>query len=340
MRVERVPVDDARWGEFVSSHPAAGPFHLPAWTTTIADCYGFESFALLVLDSDGEVLAGMPVVEVRTPFRGRKWVSLPFSDSCPLLVRPGTDEADATQSLAEYALSDGTRDLEVRSDLPPAPDRHPVSAGYEHRVVLPADPEDLRVRKNHRNMRNRAYSAGIRVVRGTSADDLATLYRLHTLTRRRLGVPVQPRRLFRLIGERLIARGHGFVATAVLDGEALSSGLYLGYNGTLVAKYHATGPVRSDSGASHLVDWEILSAACLEGYHTLDLGRTDIGADGLRRYKDGWGAVETPLVYTHVSETAPGAGFPTQGDLSRRIVRASPLWVVRALGEVLYRWTA
>lgn len=339
MRVSRIPIDDARWWEFVSTHPDAGPFHLPAWGTVIAECYGFEAFALAVSDEDGEILAGVPVIEARIPLIGSKWVSLPFSDACPLLVRPEANVGDVVGTLVEHVLASSTRELEVRTTLPPTAGCHPVEVGYIHRVELPSDPRDLHVRKNHRNLCNRARRRGIRVTRGSSPEDLATFYRLQTLTRRRLGVPVQPRRFFDLIGDRLLARGHGFVATATLDGEAISSEVYLSFNGTLVSKYHATGPIRSDNGASQLIDWEIMSAACSEGYHTLDLGRTDIGAEGLRRYKSGWNTSETPLIYTHVSREAPGAGFPSQGKLSRRIIRASPLWVCRALGEALYRWT-
>jgi CelD/BcsL family acetyltransferase involved in cellulose biosynthesis len=151
---------------------------------------------------------------------------------------------------------------------------------------------------------------------------------------------VQPRRFFDLIGDRMLAPGRGFIATAMLDGEAISAALYISFNGTLVSKYHATGPAPADAGEGHLIDWEILSAACTEGYHTLDLGRTDPGADGLRLYKAGWGAVETPLVYTHIANRVPRARPPSVGGVAKLIVRQSPPWVCRALGEVLYRWTA
>jgi len=340
MKVAKIPIGDAHWCEFVSSHPTAGPFHLPAWTSLIADCYHFDAFALVVRDSDGEILAGIPVVETRSLLGERRWVSLPFSDACPLLVRPDTAEADVLDPLIEYVLANRTRELLVRSELAAGAYSHPVQVGYNHYIELPSDPRDLHVRKNHRNMRNRAHSAGMRVARSSSPDDLSTFYRLQTLTRRRLGVPVQPRRFFDLLGERLLSRGHGFVATATLDGEAVSAAVYLSYKSTLVSKYHATGPTRSENGSSHLVDWEITSAACSEGYHTLDLGRTDTGAEGLRLYKSGWGAIEIPLVYTHLSGHPTKSVSSSIGDLPKRIIRSSPLWVCRALGEALYRWTA
>lgn len=340
MRVARIAIDDAGWWRFVSGHAAAGPFHLPAWTQVIAGCYRFESFALVVRDDAGEIVAGGPVVVAPSPLGRPRWVSLSFSDVIPLLVRPGTDMNAVTDALTEYVLASDVRELEVRAGLPEGAGRYPVEVGYLDKIALPSDPADLHVRKNHRNLAHRAQKAGVRLTRGNSAADLDTFYKLHTLTRRRLGVPVQPRRFFDLIGEHLLSQGHGFVITAIHDDVPVSSAVYLSYNGTLVSKFHATGATRPEIGASQLVDWEVMSAACVEGYHTLDLGRTDPGSDGLRLYKAGWGAVETPLIYTHISNEPPDLHFPKQGNLSKRIIRSSPTWVCRALGEVLYRWTA
>jgi hypothetical protein len=80
--------------------------------------------------------------------------------------------------------------------------------------------------------------------------------------------------------------------------------------------------------------------ACTEGFRRFDVGRTDADAEGLRLYKNGWGLVESPLVYTTISHTPPFDSTPAVGDLPKRIIRSSPLWVCRAAGELLYRWTA
>jgi hypothetical protein len=180
---------------------------------------------------------------------------------------------------------------------------------------------------------------GVRVTRGNAADDIEIFYRLQTLTRRRLGVPVQPRRFFDLISNRVLADGHGFVATATLDSDVLAACLYLTHNGTIVAKYAASDPGRPETGAGHLIHWEVMSTACAQGYHTYDLGRTDLGADGLRTYKTRMGAEERPLVYTHIARS-PSTKRPNVGGISQRFIQSSPAWVCRALGEAFYRWTA
>jgi len=340
MRVTEIPIKDARWSEFTCSHPDAGPFHLPAWATLIADCYRFDAFVLAVQDASGEVLAGVPSVAVRLPFGRLRWVSLPFTDHCPVLVRPDVGVDDVVRALREHVRSSRSHDLEIRSGLTAAEDVYPVDAGYRHVVALPADLADLRPHRNFRQHRNQAVKRGVSVIRGNAAEDVEGFYRLQTLTRRRLGVPVQPHRAFELIASRMLADGHGFVATATLGDEVLAACLYLTHNGTMVAKYAASDPDRPETGAAHLIHWEVMSAACAEGYHTYDLGRTDLGAEGLRTYKARMGAIETPLVYTHIGSQRPQAGRLSVGGLPQRIIRSSPPWVCRAVGEAFYRWTA
>jgi len=126
MDVSRVPIDDRAWREFTSSHPDATPFHLPAWAALIADCYRFQAFALTVRSSDGEILGGIPTVAVRFPLAGSRWISLPFTDSCPVLVRPGTATDDVVVAIREHACTSHIRELEVRHAMPAADGVYPV----------------------------------------------------------------------------------------------------------------------------------------------------------------------------------------------------------------------
>lgn len=340
MNVRQVPLNDPEWGDFVAAHPRATPFHLPEWAGLVAECYRFPSFVLAVSDAGGEVVAGVPVVVVKHLGGRLRWISLPFSDSCPMLVREGVAPGDVAGAVAAHALASGVADVEVRAPMPYAQGLFPVDVGYGYELDLPSDVADLRVSKGHRQNRNHAVRTGVTIRRGASHHDVDAFYRLHALTRRRQGVPVQPRRFFDLIGERMLSGGHGFVVTAELEGEPVAAGLYLTHGGAMVAKFRASDPARHDTGAGFLVDWEGIVAACDEGYRTLDFGRTDRGEEGQRRYKTGWGATESPLIYTHVSREAPAPSRPSVGELPRTIIRRSPLWVTRALGEVLYRWTA
>src|SRR4051812_18225503 len=121
--VEIAALDDAGWGRFVASRPDATCFHRSEWAALIADCYRYRAFVLVRRGTAGEVLAGLPVVEVRSPSRARRWISLPFSDECGPLADEVAD-AEALLRAADRLRRDrGVADLVVRSaaEIPEAP---------------------------------------------------------------------------------------------------------------------------------------------------------------------------------------------------------------------------
>src|SRR4051794_28840389 len=81
VRAERLALNDPRWLALTLESPGATPIHLPAWTRVVAGAYGFPAFALVLL-RDGNAVAGLPIVDVTTRLRGRRYSCLPFTDHC------------------------------------------------------------------------------------------------------------------------------------------------------------------------------------------------------------------------------------------------------------------
>jgi hypothetical protein len=71
---------DRRWRELVDADPSALPFHHPAWSSLLGEVYGYRPFLLGLEDPAGGLVGGIPVMEVRGPLGGRRWISLPFTD--------------------------------------------------------------------------------------------------------------------------------------------------------------------------------------------------------------------------------------------------------------------
>src|SRR5581483_10518350 len=164
-------------------------------------------------------------------------------------------------------------------------------------------------------------------------------YRLHLETRLRLGVPSQPRRFFRLLWQRLVGVGGGALYL-VYDGRAAVAGaVFLASNRTMVYKYSAWDARRRPGLANDLLLWTAIRSACEQGFATFDYGRSDLGAEGLRRFKSRWGAVERPLVYSSVGARAAADASHTPSMVGS-VIRRSPLWVTRVSGALLYRYAA
>ncbi len=177
LRITTLPIEDPRWREFTSRIRAPAPSICRPGSLCIAECYGFDAFVLAVCDTDGEILAGAPTVAVRSPFGRLRWVSLPFTDACPLLVRPDTAVRDVVAALGEYAAAGRAHELEVRASLPASDGVYPLEVGYSHVLELPSDPADLHPRRAHRLRRNQANRRGVEVTYGNTAQDVAAFYR-------------------------------------------------------------------------------------------------------------------------------------------------------------------
>jgi CelD/BcsL family acetyltransferase involved in cellulose biosynthesis len=314
------------------------PFHQPAWAQTLADAYGFRAFALTLTGEDGEVRAGLPIMEVRDPVRGRRWTALPFTDRCPPLG-DGPEAGEVAGALRRAAADEGVGRVVVRASVPELP---AVTVATMQVLDLTPGPEALErgfTSATRRNVR-KARREGVTVRVATSEEDLTrTYFGLHLQTRRRLGVPVQPRRFFRAVWRHMIAPGHGRLLLASLDGVDVAGIVLLHAGRTVVYKYGA-----SNAGALHarpnnaLFD-EAIRWSAQAGFEHFDFGRSDFADQGLRSFKQGWGAEELPLVYSALPDSR-AAGTDGGGRLLGEVIRRSPPGVCRAIGETLYRYAA
>ncbi len=331
----RLALDDPRWAAFVSSRPEATPFHQPAWAAFLSDAYNFDAFAIALGRSD-TLTDGIPVLEVRSLLGRRRWVSLPFTDECSPL---GDQVAELTAAVDTARRSAGVGSHEVRAGLPAGIAR---PRAVTHRLTLDNDLESLMrgYRASVRQGIRAAAREGIVVRQATHSHDLThTFYGLHVATRRRLGVPVQRRRYFKLLWDRVLASGNGFALIAERDGVALAAAVFLSSNGVVVYKYGASDARHWRLRANNALFHEAISLAVARGFSVFDWGRTDFADAGLRRFKVSWGSSEHELVYTTLgAEPAASANGGRATALSRTVIRRAPSVVGRLAGALLYRY--
>jgi CelD/BcsL family acetyltransferase involved in cellulose biosynthesis len=332
-----VELSDPGWNEFVASRHDATLFHHPAWAGLLADCYGYRASAVTV-SRHGAVVAGAPVIEVASPLGRRRLVSLPFTDHCPPL---GAEEsADLVSAFTEIGRARALDGIEVRAALPQGDLVQWTSAHVRHELPLTADHERIWAgfNKNHRRNARIAERGGVRIVRGSSTADLETFYRLHLRTRRRLGVPIQPRRFFRLLMERVLAPGLGFILTAYSGDVPVASAVFGSHNGTLIYKYSARDERYAKLDANYLLLWSAIRWGCENGYRVFDLGRSDLDQPLLRGFKDGWGAREEPLSYAWIARAPVKMRVRRLDGALGMVIRNSSPWLCRAVGELFYKY--
>ena len=331
-----VEIGDPGWNDFAASHPDATLFHHPAWVGLLADCYGYRALAVTIPGHGAPVIAGAPVMEVASPLGRRRWVSLPFTDHCP----PLGGGADLVTALTELGRSRALDGIEVRAPLTPGDHVHWTSAHVRHELALTTDHPRIWAgfNKNHRRNVRIAERGGVRIVRGSSADDLEVFYKLHLRTRRRLGVPIQPRRFFRLLLDRVLAPGLGFILTAYSGEVPVASAVFGSHNGTLIYKYSARDERYAKLDANYLLLWSAIQWGCESGHRVFDLGRSDLDQPLLRGFKDGWGAREEPLSYAWIARAPVKTRARRLDGAMGVVIRNSSPWLCRAVGELFYKY--
>jgi CelD/BcsL family acetyltransferase involved in cellulose biosynthesis len=335
--LQRLELEDARWAAFVAGSAAATPFHDPVWARLLADTYGFPAFALALTGAGGEIVAGAPFLAVRSLRGRRSWISLPYTDECPVLAADPRAEGELHAALATMA---GAPRIELRAEVAALGWRRDAGAVI-HVAELEADAQAVRKRFSKsqvvRNI-NRAEREGVSVRAATTAADLDAFVALHLRTRRRQGVPMQPRRFFDLIWSRFIEPGKGSILLAEHGGRDIATALFLTGNGTTIYKFGASDPDGWPLRPNHAIFWRAIQESCARGDRWFDFGRTDLDNPGLRAFKSGWGATERPLVY---SSAEPGdAHQGLAGRALERSIQRGPEWLGRVLGERLYRYAA
>lgn len=333
-------IADENWDSFIDSTSGSGIFHHSAWIGMLAECYGYRPFVVAICDELGNILAGLPMMEVNSVLTGRRWVSLPFSDHCKPLFENILFQRKLFKYISELQIEYGVSRIEIRGALPDADHVHRNSEQVLHLLKLSNDPQEVfdsfhyQVRKKSIS---RAERDGVKIRWAKDKNDLDTFYRLHLMTRSRLGVPIQPKHYFELLWNNIIDAKLGFILLAYKDSLPIAGSIFLTYKNTLIYKYSASDIEYRKFRANHLILWTAIRWGCEQGQTMFDFGRTDVSDVGLRSFKTSWGANETPLIYSTMAFRPPSKTSSRLQDIMGTIIRNSPSLVCRITGEILYK---
>lgn len=337
------PLHDQEWDSKLPSHPNVSVFHTRAWASVLQRTYGFipQYFALCELD---RVHSLLPCMEINSPFTGLRAACLPFSDSCePLFRDPESGKALLAEALA-FAATRGWKSVEFRG-APGLLDNALASISfYEHTLDLQDDPERLkaRVKPAVRRAIQKSQKSGVTVLVSTNWEATELYYRLHCKTRKRHGLPPQSLQFFRHIYEELLSQNLGNVVLAFYKGTPIAGNVFFYHRDKAIYKFGASDMAFQQLRGSNLVMWEGIKWLSRNGAKTLNLGRTSILNEGLRRFKLGWGTTET--VRNYFRYDLRENRFVTDSDRAtgryNRIFKALPVALSRSIGAALYRHAA
>ena len=212
MLIEYLNIMDKRWLDYISGNHNATIFHHPNWMMVLSKQYKYKNFIVAVVNSKKEILAGIPFCEIKT-FKGRvNWISLPFSDYCSPLF----ENEESINFLEEYLVNKAKKgdldSIEIRGELGDSKFFSKSDDLIVHSTVLSEDIDYLFSTFKKTQIQQpirKAEKEGLSYEITTSEGSLETFYKLHLKTRKKLGVPIQPKRFFRNIYNELNKNGNG-----------------------------------------------------------------------------------------------------------------------------------
>jgi CelD/BcsL family acetyltransferase involved in cellulose biosynthesis len=323
------PVNDPRWVEFIAQHPASSVFHTPAWLRALQRTYGYTPAVLTTAPPDTLLADGIVFCRIRSRITGARLVSLPFSDHC----QPLSASRELLSALPEICRREKLKYVELRPLVPPTASGLSVSMRYRFHVLDLRPPLEDLLRSFHadciRRKIRRAEREGLECEAGRSARLIDEFYALQVITRRRHGLPPQPREWFQNViyemGEE------GMIRVARFKGRAISAILMLRHKQTATYKYGCSDAEDNNRGGMQLILWKAIEEAKGAGMQSMDLGRGGIEDEGLALFKERWGAQRQEISYFRYPSSRANREF------SSTVLRRLPKAILIMAGRLFYR---
>jgi CelD/BcsL family acetyltransferase involved in cellulose biosynthesis len=333
----------------VDTHPRSSAFHTVQWLEALHRTYGYQPLAYTTSPPGASLENGLALCLVQSWLTGRRLVSLPFSDHCAPLIDCPENARRLADALVEALRTERARYIEVRGEpFPVHPDGlHRSTRDYVfHELSLQPDIHTL-FKNFHKSSTQRKILRADRekliYESGRSHSLLDAFWDLQLMTRRRHGIPPQPKLWFRNLTECF---GEALQIRVALYGKRpVAAILTIRHKDTLVYKYGCSDEQLSRLGGTQLLFWRSIQEAKRDGLRTFDLGRSDCDNAGLIVFKDRLGSTRSTLTYTRFSASPESGAFGAAGSgrawrVAKGLVRFLPDSALRLAGSVLYRHIA
>jgi CelD/BcsL family acetyltransferase involved in cellulose biosynthesis len=317
------------------------------WMNVIETVYGFQVTLLEVRGAEGVLQGYLPVCALHSPLTGRRVVSLPFSDVCPLSAADTTVANQLLDQAVELGKRHRARYVELRTGISQTlmdrEDFLSTDAYVRWRLKL-GEGEDAvwsGVYKPVQRQVRKSRKMGVTIRFARGREDMALYHRLHVGTRTsKHGMPAQPLKFFQTLWDQFSFDGSMRVLFAEYEGATIAGMVLFASGNTVRYAYGASVESFLHLAPNNLLMWESIAWAIANGYQVFDMGRTARDNHGLMEFKRRWGADEDPLPYFYSPRVA---GLASTSEESRKYQLMTACWkrlplpLAGPLGGVLYK---
>lgn len=285
--VEIDPLDDPRWSDLERGTPFGSIFTSSKWLRVLQRAYDFPIRCTAIENASGGLTGGVAHVSI-SDVRGKRLVSLPFSDYCDPLVADSTAWRRLADALVQRNIPLTFRCLHNEAVLSD-PSFTQFKDAKWHSVDLTRSLDEIwdSVETSSRRAIRRAQKQGVQIRRAESKRDLRTFYELHAGVRnQKYRMLAQPYSFFDCIWDEFLEEGLGFLLLAEVNDRVIAGTMYLHHGRTIYYKFNASDLGQLQLRPNDLLVWDGIRRAKEEmGCATYDFGLSDSDQEGLLRFK-------------------------------------------------------
>jgi len=287
--------DASRWNAFVFGCPDATFFHRIEWRDIMESVFRHRTHYLLA-ERDGQIVAVLPLVEVKSRLFGHAMTSLPFAVYGGIA---GSD-AEAVDALDEAAdalsRKAGVQHLEYRNLTERHPEwpRQEVYVTFRKEILADEEANMLAIPRKQRAMVRKGIKNGLVSEIDSNVDRFFALYSDNVL---RHGTPALPKRFFETL-MKVFGQDCEVMTITSPEGKILSTVLTFYFRDEVLPYYAGDDLAARDLAANDFKYWELMRRACARGYKLFDYGRSKVGT-GPYSFKKNWGFEPLPLSYEY-----------------------------------------
>jgi len=342
------PQNDPRWDKFVDDHPFGWIVHLSGWRTVLEKSFPHMRghYLSLVDPVSNQILAALPFFEVRSWLIGDRKVSIPYATLCDPLVSNQEQLNSLLQEMINFSGRSSFTNMTVRmflsSQIVRGMDRVADCFYKTHQLRLLDDPEETK-KSFSRNVRRKIKemdTGDLNLRIGFGETDVSIFYQLYVKTRKRLGLPSHPHRLFNNLFDVFSPERKIALLFAENKGKAVGGLIVFKYKDRVSSEYLASDIAFRHMNIDYFLYWNAIAMACREGYSVYDFGRTALNNSSLLEFKRKWGTDELDLPQYYYSKDAHQESMNQESSsfyrLTSNLCKYAPDVVYSLIGKICY----
>ncbi|MGD8306065.1 MAG: peptidoglycan bridge formation glycyltransferase FemA/FemB family protein [Ignavibacteria bacterium] len=280
-------------------------------------------------------------MKVNSLLTGKRAVALPFTDYCPPLFSDKVSFKDVFNEVLKFGQKHRLKHIELRGGNKFFSKSDVSTFDYNHTLDLTIGEEKLIKKFSSNTRRNikKADREGVTVEITNSLSAAEIFYNMNCVTRKKHGLPPQPKKFFMNLHKYVLSQNKGFIAIGKYNGTDIAGAVYLLFGDKAIYKFGASYIKYQNLRANNIVMWEAIKHITRTGYSSFCFGRTEPDNEGLRKFKLGWGTQEQILNiyrYNFMERSFLPVKTKTTG-IHNRIFSNSPTLFLKIFSSLLYK---